>query len=74
MSKTPKRCMQCLVAQQVLVRSSSLWQILLTVKVLFGKANRTLLVAAEEIYGSFLQRSELLIISAFTPQTLRKTS
>ena len=30
-------------------------------KNLFGKANRVLLVAAEEIYGSSLHRSELLL-------------
>ena len=61
MSKTPKKIyMQRLVTQQVLAGSGSLWGILLNRKNLFGKANRALLVAAEEIYGISLQRRELL--------------
>ena len=34
-------------------------------KNLFGKANHALLLASEEIYGSSLRRSELLLHSAF---------
>ena len=52
--------MQSLVTQQVLVGSASLWGDSAHCKNLFGKTDRALLVAAEEIYGSSLQRRELL--------------
>ena len=61
MSKTPKKIMQRLVTLQVLAGSESLWEVLLTsVKRFLEKANRTFLVAADEMYGSSLQRRELL--------------
>ena len=53
--------MQCLVIQQVLVGSASLWGILLKCcENLFGKSTHVLLVAAGEVCSSSLQRGELL--------------
>ena len=36
-------------------------------KILFGKTNRALLLAAEEIYGNSLERSELFLLLRFRP-------
>ena len=48
--------MQRIVTQQVLVGTASLEGDSAHCGNLFGKANRSLLVAVEEIYGSSLQR------------------
>ena len=61
MSKTPKKIY---VASSNATSSSSLCKSVEDFsycKSLFGKANRALLLAAEEIYGSSLRRSELFM-------------
>ena len=49
MSKTPKRYLQSLVRQQVLVGSAGLWEILLTIKHVLENQIIVFLVGAEEI-------------------------
>ena len=46
-----KRYMQRIITQQVLVGTASLWGDSAHCENLFGKANRSLLVAVEEIYA-----------------------